>query len=80
MDLNIVLLGPPGSGKGTQTERLAAEFGFTKISTGDLLREAVRNGTELGTKAKGYMDAGKLVPDALVIGRASCRERVLYTV
>ena len=68
MDLNIVLLGPPGSGKGTQTERLAAEFGFTKISTGDLLREAVRNGTELGTKAKGYMDAGKLVPDALVIG------------
>jgi adenylate kinase len=68
MDLKIVLLGPPGSGKGTQTERLETEFGLTKISTGDLLREAVRNGTELGVKAKGYMDAGKLVPDDLVVG------------
>ena len=63
-----MLLGPPGSGKGTQTERLVAEFGFTKISTGDLLREAVRNGTPLGVEAKGYMDAGKLVPDDLVVG------------
>jgi len=67
MELKIVLLGPPGSGKGTQTERLCHEHGFTKISTGDLLREAVRNGTALGIKAKGYMDAGKLVPNELVM-------------
>jgi adenylate kinase len=67
MDLKIVLLGPPGSGKGTQTERLCAELGFTKISTGDLLREAVRNNTPLGIKAKGYMDSGKLVPNELVV-------------
>ncbi len=67
MDLKIVILGPPGSGKGTQTERLCAEFGFTKISTGDLLREAVRAGTPLGAKAKAFMDAGKLVPNDLVM-------------
>lgn len=67
MDLKIVILGPPGSGKGTQTERLCAELGFTKISTGDLLREAVRAGTPLGVKAKGFMDAGKLTPNDLVM-------------
>ena len=67
MDLKIVLLGPPGSGKGTQTEKLCAELGFIKISTGDLLREAVRNGTPLGIKAKGFMDTGKLVPNDLVV-------------
>ena len=67
MDKKIVLLGPPGSGKGTQTERLCAELKLTKISTGDLLREAVRNGTPLGLQAKGFMDAGKLVPNDLVI-------------
>jgi adenylate kinase len=66
MDQKIVLMGPPGSGKGTQTERLCAELGFTKISTGDLLREAVRQGSPLGLKAKGFMDAGKLVPNELV--------------
>jgi len=60
-------MGPPGSGKGTQTERLCAELVFTKISTGDLLREAVRQGSPLGLKAKGFMDAGKLVPNELVI-------------
>jgi adenylate kinase len=67
MDLRIVILGPPGSGKGTQTERLCAELGFTKISTGDLLRESVRTGTPLGVKAKGFMDAGRLVPNDLVM-------------
>lgn len=67
MDLKIVLLGPPGSGKGTQTERLCSELELTKISTGDLLREAVRNNTPLGAKAKSFMDAGKLVPNDLVV-------------
>ncbi len=63
-----MLLGAPGSGKGTQAKRLCDELGLTLISTGDLLREAVRNNTSLGVKAKGFMDAGKLVPDELVIG------------
>ena len=64
----IVLLGPPGSGKGTQGEKLSEELGYTRLSTGDMLREAVRNGTELGKKAKTYMDAGALVPNDLIIG------------
>jgi adenylate kinase len=68
MDAKMVLLGAPGSGKGTQAKRLCQELGLTLISTGDLLREAVRNNTPLGVKAKGFMDAGKLVPDELVIG------------
>ncbi|MGD0056976.1 MAG: adenylate kinase [Methanomassiliicoccales archaeon] len=67
MFTRIVLLGAPGSGKGTQTERICKEFGFIHISTGDLLREAVRTGTPLGIKAKRFMDAGDLVPDGLVI-------------
>ena len=65
--MNIVLLGAPGAGKGTQAQKLVEEFGFAHISTGDLLRAAVKAGTKLGVEAKGYMDAGKLVPDALVI-------------
>ncbi len=68
MEIRIVLLGAPGSGKGTQAKRLCEELKLTLISTGDLLREGVRNNTPLGTKAKGFMDAGKLVPDELVIG------------
>ena len=65
--MNIVLLGAPGAGKGTQAQKLVAEFGFAHISTGDLLRAAIKEGTKLGKKAKGYMDEGKLVPDDLVV-------------
>ena len=65
--MNIVLLGGPGAGKGTQAQKLVAEFGFAHISTGDLLRAAIKEGSKLGKKAKGYMDAGQLVPDDLVI-------------
>jgi adenylate kinase len=68
MKTKIVLLGPPGSGKGTQAERLDDELGLTRLSTGDMLREAVRNQTELGKEAQKYMDSGKLVPNELVIG------------
>ena len=65
--MNIVLLGGPGAGKGTQAQKLVAEFGFAHISTGDLLRAAIKEGSKLGMKAKGFMDAGQLVPDDLVI-------------
>ncbi|MBY4798190.1 adenylate kinase [Collinsella sp. AGMB00827] len=65
--MNIVLLGAPGAGKGTQAQRLVRDFGLAHISTGDLLRAAVKGGTELGIQAKQYMDAGELVPDQLVI-------------
>ena len=66
--MRLVFLGAPGVGKGTQADRMAAQVGAKKISTGDLLREAVRQGTKLGIEAKGYMDQGKLVPDSVVIG------------
>ncbi|MCK4373345.1 MAG: adenylate kinase [candidate division Zixibacteria bacterium] len=66
--MNLVFLGPPGSGKGTQAVRLARNKGIVHLSTGDLLREAVKNGTELGKKAEGYMKAGDLVPDSLIVG------------
>ncbi|MDD1751784.1 MAG: adenylate kinase [Methanotrichaceae archaeon] len=65
--MNIVLLGPPGSGKGTQAKMIADKYKVKHISTGDILRENVRNGTPLGKEAKKYMDAGKLVPDTLLI-------------
>jgi adenylate kinase len=66
-ELNIVLLGPPGAGKGTQAVRLAEDFGLRYIATGNMLRDAVREGTELGRKASDYMDRGDLVPDDLII-------------
>ena len=65
--MNIVLLGAPGAGKGTQAAKLVEEFATPHISTGYILRAAVKNQTELGKKAKGYMDAGDLVPDSLII-------------
>jgi len=64
---NLILVGAPGSGKGTQAKRLVERFGVPQVSTGDILRAAVRDGTELGKKAKGFMDKGQLVPDGLII-------------
>ena len=66
--MNLVLFGPPGAGKGTQGTVLADQRGLMKISTGDILRDAVRAGTELGLEARKYMDAGELVPDAVILG------------
>lgn len=80
-ELNLILTGPPGSGKGTQAKRLVEKFGIPQISTGDILREAVESGTELGLRAKAIMASGELVPDELVIGivwvrlgRADCKQ------
>jgi adenylate kinase len=67
-ELNLVLLGPPGSGKGTQAERLKEDFRLPYYATGDILRAAVREETELGRKAKEFMDRGDLVPDEVIIG------------
>ena len=65
--LNIVIFGAPGSGKGTQSERIVEKFGINHISTGDVLRAEIKNGTELGKTAKGYIDQGQLLPDELII-------------
>ncbi len=65
--MNLILLGPPGAGKGTQAERIASLYGLPHISPGDIVRENLRKGTQLGLEAKGYMDRGELVPDELVI-------------
>jgi adenylate kinase len=67
-ELNLILLGPPGAGKGTQAERLQEDFEVAYVATGDLLRKAVADETELGREAKGYMDRGDLVPDEIIIG------------
>jgi adenylate kinase len=73
-ELNLILLGPPGAGKGTQAERLQADFGLPHISTGDMLRAQVAEGTQLGLEAQRYMNAGELVPDEVIIGMI--RERI----
>jgi adenylate kinase len=65
--MNLIFLGPPGAGKGTQAKALEERFGYRQVSTGDILRANVREGTPLGVEAKGYMDSGKLVPDELII-------------
>jgi adenylate kinase len=66
--MNLILLGPPGAGKGTQAQRIVEKYRLPQISTGDILRAAVKESTPLGTKAKGFMDQGQLVPDEIVIG------------
>lgn len=71
--MRLILLGPPGAGKGTQAQRLVARHGIVQLSTGDMLREAVRNGTPVGLRAKAVMDAGQLVSDDIVIGIISDR-------
>ena len=73
--MNILIMGPAGSGKGTMSELIVKEYGVTHISTGDMLRENVKNNTELGMKAKEYMNAGKLVPDELI--NAMVKDRLM---
>jgi adenylate kinase len=67
MPLDLLLLGPPGAGKGTQAKRLVSEHGIPQISTGDMLREAIASGSELGLRVKPILDSGELVPDALMV-------------
>jgi adenylate kinase len=72
-ELDLILLGPPGAGKGTQAERLREDFQVPFISTGEMLRANVQNGTELGTKAEKYMSAGELVPDDVMVAMVAAR-------
>ena len=80
--MQIILMGPPGAGKGTQAVNLVKRYNVLHISTGDMFREAVKEGTSLGKEAKSYMDAGKLVPDSVTIGivrerlsKPDCKEK-----
>ncbi len=73
--MGIILLGAPGSGKGTQAKKLSASYSIPQVSTGDMLREAVKNSTEMGLQAKAFMDKGGLVPDEVVIGIVKDRLR-----
>ncbi|MBQ1400920.1 MAG: adenylate kinase [Firmicutes bacterium] len=73
--MNLILLGPPGAGKGTQAAMIVEKYNIPHISTGDIFRENIKNGTKLGKKAKAYMDKGELVPDSLVIEIAEDRLR-----
>jgi adenylate kinase len=76
-NIHIILLGPPGCGKGTQAQKLIREFGFVQLSTGDMLRAAISKGTEIGMQAKSIIDKGELVSDELVIGIV--RDRIFST-
>ena len=75
--IHVILLGPPGCGKGTQAQKLISEFGFVQLSTGDMLRAAISKGTEIGMQAKSIIDKGELVSDEIVIGIV--RDRIFST-
>ena len=71
--MKLIFLGPPGAGKGTQAERIAERYGLAHISTGDMLRAEMREGTDLGKAAQGYISRGELVPDDVIIGMVKTR-------